>query len=44
MHGWGVCALEAVDVGVDDHLVVEAEDRVIERGLVEAQLDALNVL
>ena len=36
----GVGAGEAVDVGVDEHLVVEAVDRVVERGAVAADLDA----
>lgn len=34
---------EAVDVGVDDHLVVEAEDGVVEGRLVEADLDTGDV-
>jgi hypothetical protein len=43
VQGWGMGALDAVDVGVDDHFVVETEDRVVERGPVEPDLDALDV-
>jgi len=34
-----VGARDAVDVSVDDHVVVEPEDRVVERGRVEPELD-----
>jgi hypothetical protein len=34
VRGWG-----AVDVGVDQHVVIEPVERVVERGGVEAKLD-----
>jgi hypothetical protein len=34
VRGWG-----AVDVGVDQHVVIEPVDRVVQRGGVEAQFD-----
>jgi hypothetical protein len=36
---WRVRGWRAVDVGVDQHVVVEPVDRVVERGGMEAQLD-----
>jgi hypothetical protein len=39
-----VRAGKAVDVGVDDHLVIETEDRVVERGLVEPDLHAVDTV
>lgn len=42
MQGWRVGSLEPVHVGVDHHLVVEPEDRVVERGAVEPHLDAVD--
>lgn len=36
MQEWGVASGEAVDVGVDEHLVVEAVDAVVKGGAVDA--------
>jgi hypothetical protein len=36
--GWG-----AVNVGVDQHVVIEPVDRVVERGGMEAKLDPRSV-
>src|SRR5262245_26206934 len=36
----GFRTMQAVEVGCDTHLLVEAEDRIVERGRVVADLDA----